>query len=156
MSFSNLGASAGLFGGFRAPVGQALAGVELAGQVSAVKAEGMQGFGLPDGNFGSVGKVGARATLGLPVDRYLPYVAIGAALSFQHYTPFAGRNTAVAHPSLEAAIGLDYAFTDKMFGRLEASYTGLSSENYNIGLGQWRVSPHGVVEVRAGVGLSFN
>ncbi len=138
---SNLGASAGAFGGYRTPVNSAVVGIELGGQVSAGKADGLQRIGLPDGNYQSVGRISTRAVVGLPMGKALPYAAVGAAVNFQHYTPFAGRNTVVAHPSLEVAAGLDYALTDTVVGRFEVNYSALNAKNYDVGFGPCTYRP---------------
>lgn len=105
-------------------------------------------------NFGSV-----RARVGLPVDRFMPYVTGGFAYGTgslnvaQGGLSFTERQT---HTGWTAGAGAEYALTDNVLLRAEYLYTDLGTKNYLGGIAPGGVDANvNFSTVRAGVSYKF-
>lgn len=79
-------------------------------------------------NFGSV-----RARVGLPVDRFLPYVTGGFAYGTGSFNASAGAvsfSEKQTHTGWTVGAGAEYAVTDNVLVRAEYLYTDLGTKNY--------------------------
>ncbi|KJF71335.1 outer membrane protein [Agrobacterium arsenijevicii] len=95
----------------------------------------------------------ARLRAGYAIDRALIYTAGGyTATDSEVEAPF-GKDSKVLHGWTVGA-GIDYAFTDKLFGRVEYRYNDFGKATYQTG----RISSTGDVNehvVKVGLGVKF-
>ncbi|MBE7733939.1 outer membrane protein [Devosia faecipullorum] len=80
-------------------------------------------------NYGSV-----RARVGLPVDRFLPYVTGGIGFgtgTFNIFAPPTDTTDRQTHFGWTIGAGAEYAVTDNMILRAEYLYTDLGTRNYH-------------------------
>lgn len=131
----------GVHVGFNMQMGMAVAGVEA--DVEAIGLKG--GFSDPPnmavGNPGGVGTVRSnwqgslRARFGFAFDRFLAYGTAGLAFSnfrYDYYNPTTNlsEGTSVARTGWTAGLGVEYAFTSHLSGRLEYRYSNFGKFSY--------------------------
>lgn len=151
------GFGGGLHGGYNYDLGGFVVGAEADfsfSDLNYTEAFGGATSSLRVENFGSI-----RARVGLPVDRFMPYVTGGFAYgtgSFnasQGALSFSERQT---HTGWTIGAGAEYAVTDNVLVRAEYLYTDLGTKNYLSGLGGGGVDANvNFSTLRAGISYKF-
>jgi outer membrane immunogenic protein len=156
--YSLSGGSIGLFGGIDYAFGDWFAGIDINGR--ALTHEG-DGPGLPGSNVGAKlhWAADARARFGRSFGDFSPYFAAGFSLAQVETRTQNIANPAIRsvdlgmHYGATAAIGADYALSDRLFLRGEYAFTYYTPASSTLGLGgvgEHRLDNHH--EFRVGLG----
>lgn len=125
-----VGGSATVLGGYRHSVGSLVVGGEAA--FSPVSAEKT----YKSGEVFSLGaRVNAKAIVGLPVQRFMPYAAIGIAATSGKVTG-GGLNGASSHIGFSVGAGVETKMSDQLSVRAEISRTEFGLGDYGPWFGQ--------------------
>ena len=95
-----------------------------------------------------------RGRVGYAFDRALVYGTAGWAYArgFAEVPGFSEKETFNGYT---VGVGVDYAFTDMMFGRIEYRYTDFGDKDFDIGVGSPLNSDVDQHAIRVGLGVKF-
>ena len=117
----------GVFGGYNHVTKGMLVGIEA----DASFGEANDSFSVI-GDFAIGPEASLRLRLGLPLERFLPYVTLGAALADADSSDVVFGNASELHLGLAAGAGLEFALTDAIALRTEYLFETFGKATYEI------------------------